>query len=615
MGAWTSDEAATGRLPPRFWSFARRSFAWVWRAAPVPFALTLAAQLLGAIALFVVLLAGRSLAVSLTEGEPPTSLVELWPAVVALGLGLFVAGLGLVVDREARFVLGELVVHTFQEDLVEVAGSVDYERYEEGEFHDLLERAGEHGAQSAMQMVYSLLAMVSAALTSASLIVVLATTVPSILPVLVLVAVPFVLAGRASARLAYRTAYELTPADRLRFSLFGVLTGRWAAKEVRVFDLHRPLRLRWSGLFVDRAERLRRVALRRTLLNGLASLAASALVAGLLVVVVLAAIDGRVTVADAAIAMVALQQVAARIRATSSSAGALREATLFLADVDRFRALAQARPADGEVTPLPAFDRLLVEGVSFAYPGTSRVVLDDVDLEIGRGEIVALVGLSGSGKTTLAHLVAGLYRPTSGRITWDGTDVADIGRERYWRSLAAVFQDFATYELTARENISISDVTRGDDLGAVRSAAVRAEIDAVIERLPAGYETMLSRAFVDGAELSRGEWQRVAVARAFFREAPLLVLDEPAAALDAIAERDLYERLRALCVDRSALLISHRFSTVRMAHRIYVLRDGRVIEHGSHAELMAIDGHYADLFTVQAEGYLEVGHGQSEPGP
>lgn len=591
--------------PLSFRRLVLRSARWVWVAAPREFMLTLGAQLVGSVALAVVLLCGRAIAGELTGADPPDSVTTLLPTVLCLGVALFLSGLSVVVDREARFVLGELVARHLEGEIIEIAGSVDYERFEEQRFNDLLARAGDEGAESAEQIVFDLLALVSSLTTSIALVFVLATAVPSVLPVLVLVAVPFVLAARASANVAFRTTYELTASDRLRHSLFGTLVGSLEGKEVRVFGLQEPLRRRWSALFIDRTRRLRAVALRRSLLNGAASLAASALIIGLLIVIVDAAIDDRVSLADAAISIIALQQIAARIRSTSSTTGSLREAALFLTDFDEFRSLRQSEGVASEVEALPAFTTLRVENVSFRYPGTERLVLDEVSLELSRGEIVALVGVSGSGKTTLAHLVAGLYQPAAGRITWDSMDIAEVPRSTYWRSLAVVYQDYVEYGLTARENIGISDYHRLDDHEAVVEAARRAKVNEAIDRLPGRYETMMSRSYEDGATLSQGEWQRLAVARAFFREAPLLILDEPASALDPLAEKQLYEQLVELCVDRSVLLISHRFSTVRMADRIYVLQNGRLVEHGRHAELVALDGAYANMFRVQAAGYVD----------
>lgn len=585
-----------------------RSFRWIWQAARRPFLLTLAAQLVGAVSLGLVLLSARSLAQRLTGDAVPSSLGPLLPAIAALGGALFLSGLSVVVDREARYVLAELVVHRLQREIADIAGSVDYARYEDQEFHDLLDRAGTDGTQSAIQMVYDLLALVSAALTGLSLVVVLASSVPAMLPLLILVALPFAMAVRSTARMAYELDHELTPSDRLRFSLHEVLTGKREAKEVRVYELHRTLRDRWEELFGQRARRLVAVATRRTVLNGAASLASSALVVGMLLVIVDGAVDRRSDLGDAAIAVVALQQLAGRIRTSSVSAGSLREATLFLEDFARFDAL---RADDGsgatqvDAEPLAPLGELRLEDVSFRYPGTDRDVLRHVDLEIGANEIVALVGRSGSGKTTLAHLVAGLYEPVAGRITWNGTDQAAIARPAWWRSLAVVYQDYAMYELTARENITLGDHRRPDDGAGVLSAARAAGVDLVLAGLPHGYDTMLSRSYDDGAALSQGEWQRVAVARALYRDAPLVILDEPAASLDAFAERELFERLLALCASRSALVISHRFSTVRLAHRIYVLSDGQVTEQGTHAELMAHDGLYAEMFRIQAAGYIE----------
>lgn len=589
-----------------FWRIAWRSYRWVWQAARRQFVVTLIADLAAAIALAVLLLCGRSLAGQLTGGEGLETVGQVTPEMACIAGALFVAGLSVVVQREARLVVSEQVLRHLQAEIIDIAGSVDYERFEEQDFHDLLDRASGHGANRAMQMAYDLIGLVNSVVASSALLVVLASSTPEILPALVLIAVPFVLAARLSARMAFRLAYELTPEDRLRSALFWTLAGRGAAKEVRVFDLQRPLRDRWSSLFEGRIARMESVARRRSILNGVASLASSALVAVLLVVIVSAAIDQRVSLADGAIAIVALQQLSVRIRTTANATGSLRESALFLDDFEHFRSLRQ-RPDDepgGE--PLPPASTLRVEAVRFRYPGTDRFVLEDIALEIRAGEIVALVGVSGSGKSTLAHLVAGLYRPTEGRITWDGVDIDSIPRASYWRSVGVVYQDYFEYSLTARENIAISDHRRASDGAAVEAAARRAGVHEAIMRLPGRYDCMLSRAFEGGADLSEGEWQRVAVARAFFRDAPLLILDEPASALDALAERQLYEGLADLSANRSVLLISHRFSTVRLADRIYVLQDGRVTECGTHGDLLALDGHYANMFRIQASGFVEL---------
>jgi ATP-binding cassette subfamily B protein len=305
------------------------------------------------------------------------------------------------------------------------------------------------------------------------------------------------------------------------------------------------------------------------------------------------------------VAAVALQQLGGRVRSLDTSAGGLQQSSLFLHDVMSFLAIPVAPPEDSVAPPKPdPFSGLVVDGLGFTYPGTDRPVLEDVSLEIGAGEIVALVGDNGSGKTTLAKLLCGLYTPTAGRVLWDGEDVADHDPRAVRRRVAAVFQDFARYELTGHDNIGLGDIDRFDDVDAVRAAARVAGADERLSSLSQGYATRLSRAYEGGEELSIGEWQRVALARAFFRDAPFLVLDEPTASLDARSERDLFVAMRSLQQGRAVLLISHRFSSVRSADRIYVLDHGRLIESGSHDELMLQEGRYAELFTLQAAAYL-----------
>lgn len=583
----------------------RRALSVVWRSARLTFVVSLLAEAAGAIGLAGVLLIGRELATELAADPPVDSLRDVLPEAIGLAASLLVSGVAGVVVRHLRALVAEQVSRQVQHEIVAIASSVDYERYEDQDFHDLLSRANSQASDSSYQIVYNLLSLFTVFATAVVVLLVLIRSVPEVLPALVLIAVPSVIAARASARLAFQLSLELTPNDRLRHYLFSALTEKAAARELRVFDLARVLDTRWERLYDDRMKRINRLVARQVAFNGLAVVVGALLVGGVLLVLVQAAVDSRISLGDAAVAIVALQQLTNQVRSAASASGSLRQSTLFLDDFERFRDLqtSTTQPAATPPPPRPR-GRLVVDHVSFRYPGTDVTVLDDVSLELAPGEIVALVGVSGSGKTTLAHLVAGLYRPTSGRITFDGVDIATIPQEEWWRSLAIVFQDFVRYELTARENVAISDHRSADDLQRVSVAAERAGIETTLCGLPDGYETMLSRSYENGADLSVGQWQRVAAARAFFRDAPLLILDEPAAALDAIAEQKLHEQLVELCVERSVLLISHRFSTVRLADRICVMGHGRILEQGTHPALMALGGQYAELFDLQASSYV-----------
>jgi ABC-type multidrug transport system fused ATPase/permease subunit len=312
-----------------------------------------------------------------------------------------------------------------------------------------------------------------------------------------------------------------------------------------------------------------------------------------------------VDLSEAAIAVAGVAVVGARLTAAGYSSGSLSEAGLYMDDYVAFmeelpRAVAR-RPSG----PAPTgFRRLHVDGVTFMYPSGDRPALTDVSLHIDAGEVVALVGENGSGKTTLAKLLARLYAPQRGSIRWDGVDISGADPDELRRSVAIIFQDFLHYYLKARDNIGFGRHEAIEKLEEIRDAARHADADAFIAALPSGYETMLGPEFEGGTDLSAGQWQRIALARAFFRDAPFVILDEPTAALDPRAEHDLFERIRALLTGRTVLVISHRFSSVRSADRIYVLEEGRVIEHGTHADLMTTGGLYAELFSLQAASYL-----------
>jgi ATP-binding cassette subfamily B protein len=262
------------------------------------------------------------------------------------------------------------------------------------------------------------------------------------------------------------------------------------------------------------------------------------------------------------------------------------------------------------------FRTVQADNVTFRYPGRPTAALDQVNIEVNQGEVVALVGENGSGKTTLAKVIAGLYEPDSGVVRWDGVDVHALDSGQLRDQIAVIFSDFVRYALPARENIGLGRPDEEvDDQEVIRAARIT-DADGFLAVLPDGYATPLSRLFAGGHELSGGQWQRVALARAFYRRAPFVILDEPTAALDPRAEHELFASLRQTLHGRTALFISHRFSTVRTADRIYVLDQGRVVEHGNHDQLMVLGGRYAELFNLQAAAYAnQQAPGASADGP
>ena len=314
-------------------------------------------------------------------------------------------------------------------------------------------------------------------------------------------------------------------------------------------------------------------------------------------------VDGRLELATAGAALIAIRLLSGRIQLLFNGVSGLFESSLFLRDLDAFLDRAPPAPAGAGRAPAEALRELRADDVTFRYPGSDRDALRGVSIRIGAGEVVALVGDNGSGKTTLAKVLSQLFEATSGRVEWNGVDSRELDPVSVRRQIGVIFQDFVRFQLSARDNIGLGRSEAVDDMERVIAAARRGGAHEQLENLPQGYETLLAKEFAGGHDLSGGQWQRVALARAFFRDAALLVLDEPTAALDARSEHQVFEHVRELAHGRSLLLISHRFSTVRSAHRIYVLDAGRVTEEGSHDELMERDGRYAEMFRLQARAY------------
>ncbi|MBC6462078.1 ABC transporter ATP-binding protein, partial [Actinomadura sp. HBU206391] len=395
---------------------------------------------------------------------------------------------------------------------------------------------------------------------------------------------------------------DLAENRRVREYFERLMTGREEAKEVRTLGLGPLLNARWNAEYeheIDGTVRTQRRHLRSKIRARLAG--------DLLIVAVAGAVwwlmgSGFVDMPTALTALTGLWLLSTRLQMLGGLMGNIAEAVLYLQDLKTFAEPdAGARPAND--LPVPNLRDLRAERIGFTYPGSAHPALRDVTVTLRAGEVVALVGANGSGKTTLAKLLAGLYRPDQGTLLFNGAPLTDPASLR--ETSAVLFQDFVRYKLSALDNIAFGRADRPADPDRITRAARQAGAHDFLQSLPQEYATVLSKEFTGGEDLSGGQWQRLALARAFYRNAPFIILDEPTAALDPEAEEELFQHIRHLFAGRTVLLISHRFSSVRGADRIYVLDRGTVIEQGTHDELMARRARYATLFLTQAAGYLD----------
>lgn len=577
--------------------------ALVRRAAPREFVLSVVFRVVNGVALGALLVVGeRALRAILDGAATDAALERLLPPVLALTvLSVLVSAIGAFASALEE-VLGALVARHAQERVLGVASTVELAEYDTPRFHDRLQRATLGAHLRPLELVDGLLTLAGAVAGLVAISAVLVSLELWLLPLAFAAALPLLLAAARAGDVQFGFTYVMTPADRERTYLFDLLTGRRAAAEVRAFGLGALLRQRHAALYEQHIAALGRAA-RRRLALALQGAAGSALVTGATVSLLLwLAATGRMPLAEAGVALGAVVLLSQRLAAMVAGAGQLYESARFVDDMWSFLTPPESGCLSTSDVPT-AFSRLSVEHVSFSYSDTAGRALRDVSLEISAGQVVALVGENGSGKTTLAKLLARLYLPSEGRILWDGVDVSLLDAEAVRRSVAVVFQDYLRYALTARENVGTGDCRRIDDHDAIVRAARQVGIDGRLRSLPRGYETLLAPEWDGGTDLSLGQWQRMALARAFFREAPFVVLDEPTAALDARAEHALLERVRELFAGRSVLVISHRMASVRAADRIHVLHAGEIVESGTHDSLMAGGGRYAELYALQASAY------------
>jgi ABC-type multidrug transport system fused ATPase/permease subunit len=433
----------------------------------------------------------------------------------------------------------------------------------------------------------------------------LARLQPLALPLLLVAASPYGLVQASAATQFYTLSMGQTPATREARYLSYLLSTDTAAKEIRVFGLAGYLLGRYREILRTHERELVHLARRRGWRSGLAALLPAAIYAAILAYLALQALHRRITIGDLTLYIGLVWRSQDALQQMMFSVSGMMENGLFLDDFRTFLALpGSEKPASRDTHPTMLICHgICFDGVTYRYPRSERAALDDLSLELRTGEMIAIVGENGAGKTTLVKMLARLYQPDACRITVDGRDIRELDLQLWRRQIAVIFQDYLQYYLTVAENIGFGDITALQDELRVLAAAERSGAHDLIRGLPHGYHTRLGRWFEGGVRLSGGEWQRIALARALMRGAPILVLDEPTASLDARAELEIFQHLRDLTRDRIVLLISHRFSTVRMADRIYVLDSGRVLEAGSHDDLRCRGGRYSELFHLQAAGY------------
>ena len=529
---------------------------------------------------------------------------QLAPYLIAIGALLVVSAISQSIASELRLPLGERVYRRTMDRILDVATEVEMEAYETTDFADRLQRARLAAGGQSQAVVFGLVSIVSTTVIATGIVLVLLGISPLLVPLAVVGYVPTLIVNVRKNQARYELERDLTELQRERAYLEYLMTDRAEAKEIRSFEITDTLRRWHSALWDRRLAQLKILVRHRLVLTTSAATATSVLLIAALSVALILAGRGSISIGDAAIAIVGLQQLNNRLQGAGSAFGGVHEGLTFLQDFDSFSARLPAiraqRPTAG---PPEQPEVLTVAGVGYRYPGSNEDAIVSIDLEVRRGQILAIVGANGSGKSTLAKLICHLLPPARGTIRWNGVDLATCDPSAVRSHIAPVFQDYSKYMLTIRQIIGLGDVRRLDDEPAIVDAASNAGVTEFLDALPDGLDTRLGKMFTGGVDLSVGQWQRLAIARALFRDADVIVLDEPSASLDPRAETALFDLLHVLCHDRIVIFVSHRFATVRKADSVLVVDQGHVVERGTHRELMDAGGIYRELFEMQAERY------------
>ncbi len=524
---------------------------------------------------------------------------------VALELGLVIfsdllnRGIGLLDGM-----LGDLFSNRTSVLLMEHAAKMDLERFEDAAFYDKLERARRQTA-GRMTLMTQVLEQAQDAITMAFLAAGLIAFNPWLILLLLVTLLPAFLGEAHFNARSYSLMYSWTPERRELDYLRYIGASDDTAKEVKIFGLSDFLTGRYRELAMRYYRANRNLSVRRASWGSVFAIIGNLGYYGAYAFIILRTVSGQLSLGDMTFLAGSFGRLRSLLRDMLQRFTSVAESALYLRDLFDFLALQpQIRsPQTTRPFPRPIQHGFVFENVGFKYPGSEKWANRYLNFTLQAGEKLALVGENGAGKTTLAKLLARLYDPSEGRILLDGHDLRDYDLEELRHEIGVIFQDFVRYHLTASENLAIGRIEAREDVPRIERAATRSLANTVIEKLPGKYDQILGKRFEKGVELSGGEWQKIALGRAYMREAQLLILDEPTASLDARAEHEVFQRFADLTHGKTAVLISHRFSTVRMADRILVLHNGEMVELGAHAELLARNGRYAELFYLQAEGY------------
>jgi ATP-binding cassette subfamily B protein len=576
----------------------------IWDSSPAVVSWGLVLRAIVALSPLALLAVGRLIikAVDVASGTPLRP--HFWWLV---GLEFGLACLASILNRGVDYcdtLLADKFIRHISVRIMYHASRLDLASYEDPLFHDKLERARVQ-ATDRLGMVQQLGRLVQQVITTVSLAASILFFSPWLLVVLIACVIPAFLGESHFAFLGYAQAFRQTPVKRQIDYLRFLGASKDSAKELKLFGLSKYLTDKFQKLSDDIYVQNVSLAKRRLLASSLLSLLTTVGYYGAYAYVILETVRGEMTVATLVFLTGAIAGASANLQMIFSTFSSIADQSLFLTDLLQFFAV---RPTvfskpNALKTPQPIKLGIEFREVTFSYPGSDRPILRNLNLFLKPDERIALIGENGEGKTTIVKLLTRLYDPTAGQILLDGVDLREYDLDDYASNIAVIFQDFMRYDMTAWENIAVGQIGARENLEKVELAAKKSLAEGVIQKLPNGYDQMLGRRFETGVDLSGGEWQKVALARAYLRDAQILVLDEPTAALDARSEHEVFERFAELTKGKMALLISHRFSTVKMADRIIVLEKGVIAEQGRHDQLMAHGGRYAEMFELQASSY------------